>query len=172
MMLRRQNTSFELTLSIFAVVVLMLGVTIWLLIPEVKNYLQLQEEVHATVQKSDRLQMENDRLYEEKEMMEAEEAALSDRFENRVDAAQLHQWIRTVWTDATVKASSEDGTYAVTAPIKSPMEFYGFIDRFDTAPWVLRMGPSVGFYAEGGALKVSFTLRAAVREGVPSPLQK
>ncbi|MEJ2468346.1 MAG: hypothetical protein P8Y51_04620 [Campylobacterales bacterium] len=111
MMLRRQNTSFELTLSIFAVVVLMLGVTIWLLIPEVKNYLQLQEEVHATVQKSDRLQMEYDRLYEEKEMMEAEEAALSDRFENRVDAAQLHQWIRTVWTDATVKASSEEGAF-------------------------------------------------------------
>jgi predicted glycosyl hydrolase (DUF1957 family) len=172
MMLKRQSTSFELTLSIFAVLVLMLGVTIWLLIPEVKNYLRLTEEVRTTVQKSDALQMEYDRLYEAKETMEAEEAALSDRFETRIDTAQLHQWIRTVWTDAAVRASSEDGTYAVTAPISSPMEFYGFIDRFDAAPWVLRMGPLVGFHTEGGVLKVAFTLRAAVREGVQPPLQK
>jgi FtsZ-binding cell division protein ZapB len=171
-MLRRQSTSFELTLSLFAVIVLTLGVSIWLVIPEVKNYLRLTEEVRTAVQKSDGLQMEYDRLYEKKETMEAEEAALSDRFENRVDTAQLHQWIRTVWTDAAVKASSGDGTYDVTATISSPMEFYGFIDRFDTAPWVLRMGPSVGFYTEGGVLKVAFTLRAATKEGVQPPLQK
>jgi len=171
-MLKRQSTSFELTLSLFAVIVLFLGVTIWLMIPEVKTYLRLQDEVRAAVSKSDSLQMEYDRLYEAKETMEVEEAALSDRFENRITAAQLHEWIQTVWTGAVVQASSPDGAYTVTAPIKSPMEFYGFIDRLGNAPWVLRMGPSVGFRAEGGLLKVTFMLRAALREGVQPPLQK
>ncbi|WP_345970744.1 MULTISPECIES: cell division protein ZapB [Sulfurimonas] len=158
-MLRRQSTSFELTLSLFAVIFLILGVTIGVLIPETKAYLQLQDDVQRAVEHSDRLQMEYDRLYEAKEQLAAEDTRLSERFENSIDATQLQAWVATVLGDATVSVTATDGGFEIAARVKTPMAFYTLIGSLDTAPWVLKVGPSVSMQADRGAVRVTFALR-------------
>ena len=113
MMLDRQSSSFELTLSLFAVIVLLLGVSVWLLIPETKTYLHLQDETRTAVQTTDRIQMEYDRLYEEKASTEAEAAALSERFENRAEAEDVLAWVRKFLNEAEMVSAAPDGTFAL-----------------------------------------------------------
>jgi len=173
MMLRRQNTTFELTLSLFAVIVIVLGVTIWLLIPETKTYLGLQDEVQTAVERSDRLQMEYDRLYEYKEQAAVEDTRLSERFENGIDTVQLREWIGTVWQDAPVTVTaSEDGGFEVSALLKTPMAFYALIDKFETAPWVLKVGSPVSMRTGQGSVRATFKLYPLPQPGHALPLQK
>jgi len=172
MMLDRQSSSFELTLSLFAVIVLLLGVSVWLLIPETKTYLHLQDETRTAVQTTDRIQMEYDRLYEEKASTEAEAAALSERFENRAEAEDVLAWVRKFLNEAEMVSAAPDGTFALRVRVASPAAFYGFVDQLDSAPWVLRLLSPVVMQAEAGGIAVAFTLRVATPAAVPPPLQK
>ncbi|WP_345986087.1 cell division protein ZapB [Sulfurimonas sp. HSL-1656] len=168
-MLRRQNTGFELTLSLFAVIFLILGVTVWLLIPEAKAYLQLQDDVQSAVERSDRLQMEYDRLYETKEQLAMADARLSERFENGIDAVQLQAWITTVLKDAPLTVTASAHGFEVSARLKTPLAFYALIDRLDTAPWVLKVGPSLSMQAEGNGVQVIFSLHLLQQPVSPAP---
>ncbi|MHC3993783.1 hypothetical protein ACXWTF_03085 [Thiomicrolovo sp. ZZH C-3] len=168
-MLKRQSTSFELTLSFFAVILMSLGVTIGVLIPETKAYLQLQDEVQSAVERSDRLQMAYDRLYENKEQLAVEDARLSERFENPLDAAQLQTWIATVLKDAPLSVRASAGGFEVSALLKSPMAFYTLIGTLETAPWVLTVGPSVSMQAEKGLVRVTFSLLPLTQKAASSP---
>ncbi|MBD3800663.1 MAG: hypothetical protein IE886_04280 [Campylobacterales bacterium] len=168
-MLRRQNTGFELALSLFAVIFLILGVTVWLLIPEAKAYLQLQDEVQSAVERSDRLQMEYDRLYETKEQLAMEDARLSERFENGIDAVQLQAWIATVLKEAPLTVTASADGFGVSARLKTPLAFYALIDRLDTAPWVLKVGSSLSMQAEGNEVRVIFSLHPLQRPAAPAP---
>lgn len=172
MTLKRQSTSFELTLSLFALLLLGLGVAVWLLIPEAKACLRLQEQVREAAGKSSAMQMEYDRLYEAKEMTETEESLLSDRLENGADAVQLQQWVRTALKDATLEASGGEGGFLVRASVKSPAQFYAFVDRLETAPWILRVEAPVVMRAAGGSVTLLFALRAVTAGDGLSPLQK
>ncbi len=161
MKLVRQNSSFELTLSLFALIVLILGISTWVAIPEAKTYMNLQDDVRAAVKESGSLQMKYDRLYEMKEQLETEETALSERLENGTDSAELGEWIVSAWKGAVPVPGAKSGTVIVTAPLEGPKLFYRFIDRLETAPWLLVVGPSVRFFRDAGQLRVRFTLQIA-----------
>lgn len=170
MKLERQNTSFELTFSVFAIIILLVGVSYGVLIPEVKHYFRLQERLHDSVQTTERLQLEYDRLYASKSVDEADAAALSDRFENPLDATRLQTWIGTILPGAAVVGRDGKKSYEVVALLDSPMAFYGFIDRLDAAPWILLAGPEIEMASEEGKVRITFTLRPAMRAVAPSPL--
>ena len=171
MTLQRQSGTFELTLSLFAVIVVLLAVTVWVLIPEAKRYLRLEEEVQSSVQKTVRLQTQYDGLYAQKETTEADAAALSEQFENSADAASLLSWIKTVWADTGVTVEGNNGVFGIKAETKTPASFYRFVDRLDAAPWLLSADLPVGMRAENGRITVTFTLRSA-SAAAPTPLQK
>lgn len=171
MTLQRQNGTFELSLSLFAWIIVLLGVTVWVLIPETKTYLQLSEATESAGEKTVRLQAEYDELYAQKEATEADAAALAEQQENRADAVSVQGWLETVWKGATVVDGNVQGTFKVQASTATPAEFYRFVDRLDAAPWVLRVETPITMRAEGGRIGVTFTLRTAMQAAATSPSQ-
>jgi hypothetical protein len=171
MTLQRQNGTFELTLSIFIWIVVLLGAAVWVLIPETKTYLRLQETAEANTKMTARVQQEYDGLYAQKEATEAEAAALAEQWENRADAASLWTWVRTVRPDAEVTGGADPGVFKVRTVMATPAEFYRLVERLDTAPWVLGVEAPIIMRAENGAVAVTFTLRAARQAAETSPLQ-
>jgi len=170
--LKRQNGIFELTLALFTVILLLLGAMVWGILPEIKSYLQVQEEMHTNTLKTVRLQTEYDRLYAQKETMEADAAALSEQFENSADVPSLLGWIKTAWPEADVEVEADGTAFRVKAGVKTPTAFYRFVERLDTAPWVLALDAPVSMQAENGGIAVTFMLHAVTRAIVSSPLQK
>ena len=171
MTLRRQNGTFELSLSLFAWIVVLLGVTVWVVIPETKTFLRLQDAGDATVQKTVRLQAEYDGLYAQKEATEADAAALAEQRESRADAASVQAWLGTVWQGATVVDGNAQGAFKVQAATATPAEFYRFVDRLDAAPWVLRVETPITMRSDGSRVTVTFMLRAATQAVATSPSQ-
>lgn len=172
MKLQRENTSFELTLSLFAVIVLLLGFAVGVLVPETKRYLTLEEQYEAGLRQTERLQLAYDDLYAAKEKTEAPAAALAERFEAPLDAEAAGAWVSNLLPGADVAPEPSAVGLRVTAPVKSPMAFYAFLDRLDTAPWVLQAGPSVVMQRNGNRINITFTLQAATRAAVSAPLRK
>ena len=172
MTLQRQSGTLELTLSLFAGIVLLFGAAVWVLIPETKAFLQVREGAEMNLQKTLKLQTEYDALYTQKETAEAEAAALAEQWENRADAAALAAWIGMTWNGAEVAAGADEGAYEVQAAMATPAEFYRFVDRLETAPWVMRVGLPVAMRAGGGKIIVRFSLRAARRTAATLPMQK
>jgi len=170
--LKRQNGIFELTLTLFTVILLLLGATVWGILPEIKSYLQVQEQMQADTLNTVRLQTEYDRLYAQKETMEADAAALAEQFENSADAVSLLGWLKSAWPDTEVSVDTDGAAFRVRAGVKTPTAFYRFVERLDTAPWVLSLDAPIAMQADKGGIIVTFLLRPLTRSAEPSPLQK
>ena len=161
MMLRRHNGTFELSLSLFAGIIIVFAAAVWGLIPQMKTFLQLQEVTESQIRKSVKLQAEYDRLYTQKEALEADAAALAEQLENQADAASVQAWINTVWNGAEVTGGKEEGAFVVAVPAASPAAYYRFVDRMDSAPWIVSVGLPISMRAQGDKIRIVFTLRAA-----------
>lgn len=168
MKLQRDNSSFELTLSLFAIIVLLLGFAVSVLVPEIEHYLALQERSKADMRQTKRLQRTYDALYVAKEKSEASAAALAERLEMPLDAEAVEAWLSKRLPKAVSEPSGD--ALRITAPVASPMAFYAFVDRLDTAPWVFQVGPTLQMRRSGERITVTFTLRAA--KAASAPLQK
>lgn len=172
MKLQRDNTSFELTLSLFVLIVLLLGFAVGVLVPEIQRYLTLEEQHQAGLRQTHRLQQSYDALYAAKEKTEASAAALAERLDAPLDADAVGAWVSKFLPGAEVVPEPSTGALRVTAPVKTPMAFYAFADRLDTAPWVFRVGPSVVMQRNGEQINITFTLQAATHAAVSAPLRK
>ena len=171
MTLKRHNGTFELTLSLFIVVILSLGAAVWGVVPEIKTNLRLQEESRTDSAITVRLQAEYDRLYALKETTEADAAALTEQFENPADVASLLAWIKTVWQNGDVTAEGTSGVFNVQGRADSPTAFYRFVQQLDGAPWVLALDVPVRMQAQEGGIVIAFALRPVTSVTAPAPLQ-
>jgi hypothetical protein len=172
MTLKRHQGTFELILSLFILVLLLLGIVVWGLLPEIKSYLHLQEEVGTKAVETARLQRTYDGLYAQKEKAEAEEAAMTEQFENPADTASVAGWIKSTWPEADVTVRQAVRAFEVQAVATSPASFYRFVNRFDTAPWVLALGNTVTMAQKGGKVVVTFSLRTVKQANALSVRRK
>lgn len=173
MNLNRQNTALELPFSLFIVLILLAGMFVWILLPQVKEKLTLEQQLHVVQGKNLHLKNEYDRKYENRSAYEAEAAALAERLENPIDAGALQNWIRKYLKDAKVSGSESEG-FAVETLQQSPMPYYDFLEQLDHAPWILQAVPSIKMRkaAKGKGIQIHFILRAARQTAVKRPLQK
>lgn len=158
MTLKRSRTSFELSLSLFMVSVMVLGAVVLAVIPEIKTFQILKDAEHKALENTRRLQREYDRLYRMKEAIDSD--TQTDRLESPSDSAAVEEWITGQLPAASVKPAEGPSAVLVESRFDTPMAFYDFLDHLGSAPWLLRADENVSMEAQKGGVVVTFTLTA------------
>lgn len=158
MTLNRTRTSFELSLSLFVVIVLLLGAVVLAVIPEVKTYQAFEDVERTVLENTRRLQREYDRLYRMKEAIDSD--TQTERLEAPSDIAAVERWIAGQLPAALVKPVEGSNAVLVESRFDSPMAFYDFLDHLGSAPWILQADGNVYMEAKKGGIVVTFALTA------------
>lgn len=173
MKLKRQKSLLEMPLLLFATLLILAGISVWLLLPQVKENLRLEEQLQLSENKNAELKVEYDQIYKSRTAFEAEASLLAERFENPVDKDALEGWIRTNLKDALVKGTASKG-FSVETIQNGPKSFFMFVEKLDQAPWPLKVSRTVSMTKIEGTngIKIRFILQIASRSTANKPFEK
>lgn len=160
MELKRQNTAFELALSLLVLILLSAGIVYWWVVPGINELLGFEEHKAAEVAKTQKLQKKYNTLYERKRDLKARTTMLQQRAGNTLALADLQEWITAYLQNAHVAPARRSAGYEVNATITSPAEFYDFIHSMQTAPWLLILSTPVKLQKTQTNIDVSFRVVA------------
>ena len=140
MKLNRTKMTFEVSLSLFAGLILVSTAAYLLLWPEIRLYEQHARKQADEAYAQGQLQQQYDRLFEEKKALEETDTVMQERLENPADAVQLQHWIARYLPQPSVKADKAAGpdAFVVRTMLASPVQLYDMFDASGEAPWILQ----------------------------------
>ncbi len=161
MKLKRTKMTFEVSLSLFAGLILVAAAAYLLLWPEMRLYERHSRKQVGEAQVQGRLQQQYDRLFEEKKALEETDAVVQERLESAADAAQLRHWIARYLPNPSVTPDEKEGpnVFIVRTTLSSPARLYDMIEAAAEAPWILQWRLPVTMQKQQGGIKTVLHLR-------------
>lgn len=160
MKLQRQNSSFELMFSLFAALILLGALLVWLLLPEVQAKQAYVQKLNAGTKLTEKMQEDYDRLYDIKRGRAEQDSAIAEALENEADHDALQRWFEQFIGDCKVQTlAGSENIVVVTGSLQSPAALYEMVYTLPQAPWVLQLQMPLALLGNGNGIAATLHFR-------------
>jgi len=155
-----------LLVIVFTMLVSVLLFTIFVLIPQGKDYRTLRLEKRKYSVELAQYQQWHDEMFDELKTLQQENHLIVQNFSHSFEPKRFTQKYGAMFNALTLselhRASDQNyTTYEVNAStkIETPKTFYEFIDSLSKSDWIIAINFPIQFKEQNGLLSTSFTMR-------------
>lgn len=155
-----------LLIMVFTLLIGVLLFTLFVLVPQGKDYRTLRLEKRKYSSELAQYQQWHDEMYDELKTLQHDNHLILQNFTNTFDAKRFTEKYSAMFHSlqlSAIKQASDQNytTYEVnaTTQIETPKTFYAFIDSLGKSDWIIAVNFPIQFKEEAGLLHTSFTMR-------------